>query len=370
MKFCEECGAVLSDDAKFCEECGTKVDVAAEEVATVDNDFAEKEAAEKEIVDQEADKRVVDEKTAIEAAAAEVKKESKKGLIIGCICGGVAVVGAVIVLFVTGVFGGTDMSEQLVEENATEKVASQADVDEPLSTATATPAVTSTATPTVTPVPTPEGDNSYVLEGSDSRFIHISDLKGMSKEELRYARNEIYARHGCYFKDESLSSFFSKKSWYKKTVYVGDFDESELNAYEKANLKVILRKENGVTLKDGTYMANLEDAEWYIYVEKTNGGKSANIQILKNTMWEYMYSIYDTVTIKNGKITVDTPGTELALGVQGNITIKKDYLKCQINGSTFTAQWVDSDTPFVKDLESHYYGEGEGEDDYYSEDDY
>ena len=26
MRFCEECGAPLEDDAKFCEECGTPVE--------------------------------------------------------------------------------------------------------------------------------------------------------------------------------------------------------------------------------------------------------------------------------------------------------------------------------------------------------
>lgn len=44
MRFCEECGAQLEDDALFCEECGTPVDRSVEdqEVSTyVASDEAE-----------------------------------------------------------------------------------------------------------------------------------------------------------------------------------------------------------------------------------------------------------------------------------------------------------------------------------------
>lgn len=39
-------------------------------------------------------------------------------------------------------------------------------------------------------------ENEYVLPDSANRKLKKSDLKGLSKEELRIARNEIYARHG------------------------------------------------------------------------------------------------------------------------------------------------------------------------------
>ncbi|MBQ6386007.1 MAG: YARHG domain-containing protein [Lachnospiraceae bacterium] len=108
----------------------------------------------------------------------------------------------------------------------------------PTETPTPTPTPTETPTPTPTPeetpVPTPEetpvpvtgedevvisvqGDG-YVLPGSASSKISESDLSGLSAEELRIARNEIYARHGLIFKSPELQDYFSQLDWYHGTV--------------------------------------------------------------------------------------------------------------------------------------------------------
>ena len=36
----------------------------------------------------------------------------------------------------------------------------------------------------------------YILPDSSSRILSDSEVSGLSKEELRLARNEIFARHG------------------------------------------------------------------------------------------------------------------------------------------------------------------------------
>ncbi len=87
--------------------------------------------------------------------------------------------------------------------------------------------------------------DGYLLSESDSRYYTEDELSGWSSEDLRYARNEIYARHGYIFDSEDLKNYFEEKSWYEGTVASDDFDESAFNEYEKANIELILSIENG-----------------------------------------------------------------------------------------------------------------------------
>lgn len=90
-----------------------------------------------------------------------------------------------------------------------------------------------------------EADTSadYVLPDSSSRYLTEADLAGLSKEELRLARNEIYARHGRIFTSEELGGYFSSKSWYRGTVSAADFSDDLLSQVEKDNIKLIQQME-------------------------------------------------------------------------------------------------------------------------------
>ena len=87
-------------------------------------------------------------------------------------------------------------------------------------------------------------DQSMITDGmiipdSDSRKLTDDDLKGLSADELRIARNEIYARRGRKFADKELQAHFDSMEWYAPIVEAKDFDESILNEYELYNLKLI-----------------------------------------------------------------------------------------------------------------------------------
>lgn len=82
-------------------------------------------------------------------------------------------------------------------------------------------------------------ETGYVLPDSNLRFLQESDLDGMTLDQLRVARNEIYARHGRMFDSEDLQDYFNRQPWYIGSVAPKDFDEDVLNSYEKANLEVI-----------------------------------------------------------------------------------------------------------------------------------
>lgn len=79
----------------------------------------------------------------------------------------------------------------------------------------------------------------YLLD-SHTRLLTAEELKGMSKQSLRLARNEIYARYGWLFEDRQLQNYFDKKIWYTTAEKV---DDSVLSEIELANKKLILEAE-------------------------------------------------------------------------------------------------------------------------------
>ena len=80
--------------------------------------------------------------------------------------------------------------------------------------------------------PTLTADLSFL--DSDRRLLTVADLQGLSSDQLRIARNEIYARKGRFFKDQSLTAHFSQFSWYQPNRW-----EVTLNDIEHANVKLI-----------------------------------------------------------------------------------------------------------------------------------
>lgn len=83
----------------------------------------------------------------------------------------------------------------------------------------------------------------YILPGSDSRYISESELSDLTREEVRTAINELYARHGRRFNDSSWQAYFDSKSWYVPMVDPDDFSESVFNNYELENKKTLVKWE-------------------------------------------------------------------------------------------------------------------------------
>ncbi len=87
-----------------------------------------------------------------------------------------------------------------------------------------------------------EGADTYIIPESDTEYIDKAFLENLTKEELRLARNEIFARHGRMFQDEELQRYFNSKSWYTASYTPDEFTKIHnevLNDFEKANLEVI-----------------------------------------------------------------------------------------------------------------------------------
>lgn len=78
----------------------------------------------------------------------------------------------------------------------------------------------------------------FLFADSDRRLLTAQELKPLSKEELRNARNEIYARRGRKFVRKEVSGYFKQFDWYRP-----QFGEVELTFLEAQNVALIQKFE-------------------------------------------------------------------------------------------------------------------------------
>ncbi|MDF2879125.1 MAG: hypothetical protein K0S30_2221 [Clostridia bacterium] len=79
-------------------------------------------------------------------------------------------------------------------------------------------------------------DESFIFANSDKLKLEEEDIYSLETKQLKFARNEIYARKGHIFKEDQYKAYFEAKAWYKPLRSV--FYES-LNNVEKYNIGLI-----------------------------------------------------------------------------------------------------------------------------------
>lgn len=83
----------------------------------------------------------------------------------------------------------------------------------------------------------------YILSGSEFKRLSEGEIDALSLEQLRLARNEIYARHGYIFKSEDLKAYFSQQKWYHPDA---SYDGTTLSEVEKYNVELIQNRERSL----------------------------------------------------------------------------------------------------------------------------
>lgn len=116
---------------------------------------------------------------------------------------------------------------------------SQPAKSKPAETAPATTQPATTDPATTQPAIPASGD--YILPDVQTRVYSTAELEQLSTDELWYARNEIYARHGRGFRNSELQSYFNSKPWYTRNPIDPDtFDSTvALSTTEKQNADAI-----------------------------------------------------------------------------------------------------------------------------------
>lgn len=208
--FCSGCGRriTITKDKPYCPYCGNDMSsrfgvVKEEKIVTVEPELVE------------------------ETPTHEEKAEKKKGTLI-TVCILIAVCVVLVIFIVLKHTGGSSASA-----NPASVTASQSDEAEK----TAEPVSTETASALTI------ASEDYILPDSGTRLLTDSDVEGLSLQQINYAKNEIYARHGRKFNSRELQDYFNSKSWYNGTIDPDDFTDGMLSSIEQQNVQFLSEKE-------------------------------------------------------------------------------------------------------------------------------
>lgn len=87
----------------------------------------------------------------------------------------------------------------------------------------------------------------YIFPDSNSKYLSEDEVRSVEVDKLFIGRNEIFARHGYIFEDETLKQHFESTSWYEGTVEGSQFDaDAVFNDFEKKNAELIKRIEDEI----------------------------------------------------------------------------------------------------------------------------
>lgn len=273
--YCEECGAKIPDDSRYCEVCGAAVRSLSSPSDQANVDGAKYESAEQRGYSDPRQYGGRDNRPGYDPyingdpyenrapvpgggmlPEPEKKHTGMTVLIVVLSIVAVLLVGTLVVLGIRTFGGGSGSGDpaaelpsggEQTESSRTEETQEESETDETGESFSIAPSVTEEELPTTagqteteTTAPQTAAQGDYILPDSASSYLTEADLAGLTKEELRLARNEIYARHGRIFKDADLNAYFMSKSWYTPLYEPEQFDEDAMfNEYEKANRQLI-----------------------------------------------------------------------------------------------------------------------------------
>lgn len=242
--FCRNCGKKINPNSKFCTNCGKPIEPLAETERT-----SQYENRKENYIELNEPKKSLNKKSDIQY-------------------GMVAIVVLLILIGIGGVLflvnslknnqhGSNNVVENQLESSETEEMTSKDETTEEStskeeeiteSTIETEESVENTSVEeteeTTTKKTKKKKSKDYILKNSNKKYLTKEDIDGFTEEQCRIALNELYARHGRLFHDESLQAYFDSKPWYHGTILPEDFnDNQEFNNYEIANRDLIVEYE-------------------------------------------------------------------------------------------------------------------------------
>ena len=171
--------------------------------------------------------------------------------------------------------------------------------------------------------------NMYVFPDSDKKYLSEDEVRSVEVDRLALGRNEIFARHGYIFDDDTYKQYFESMPWYEGTVPADQFNADEVfNDFEKKNAELIKKVEDEI---NGVNQANsfIGMDGWYTCITGSEGitghiNVQANGDGTVNLIFRTLEMSYDILTVQ-GAVIDDT-------------TIQADYY-----GYIITMTWSDAE---------------------------
>lgn len=87
------------------------------------------------------------------------------------------------------------------------------------------------------------------VQNCDNQYFFRSDLDGFDAQMAMLARNAPYAHAGRKFNNDTVRAYFEGFYWYYPLIEPGEFSDTMLNAYEKANMELVAAYEKEMGYK-------------------------------------------------------------------------------------------------------------------------
>lgn len=188
-------------------------------------------------------------------------------------------------------------------------------------------------------------ETNYLFPDSDKRYFTEDEVRGLGADMLKLGRNEIFARHGYIFKDDSLKEYFGSRAWYDGTVPGEQFNaDAAFNDFEKKNLELIKKIEDEVNGAQGNFIGR---SGVYISVNPPIDGMTGQIEILsvgKDTISFTVGLLEVTGSLMSGKAQITSENTAQAI----------------IDGFTISFSWSDAENMYVTNVGETDSREAEG----------
>lgn len=83
-------------------------------------------------------------------------------------------------------------------------------------------------------------DSGFVFPNSDTELINQVKIENLSDQDLTYAINEIYARHGYIFRNQQMREYYEQFIWYRGEIPSDEFSVECFNQIESDNWNLLI----------------------------------------------------------------------------------------------------------------------------------
>ncbi len=150
------------------------------------------------------------------------------------------------------------------------------------------PSVPGPASPAM---PSARTQADFIFADSDRRLLTAAELSRLSKDELRIARNEIFARRGRFFNAPDLTARFSRFAWYAPTTW-----DPKLNSIETANIDLIARADSGAGAQSGFIFPNSDTR--LLSLNEVTGLSKEQLRIARNEIFARRGRYFEAADLK------------------------------------------------------------------------
>lgn len=187
----------------------------------------------------------------------------------------------------------------------------------------------------------------YIFPDSDKKYLSEDEVRSVEVDKLAIGRNEIFARHGYIFNDDTYKQYFESMAWYEGTVPSDQFNaDSVFNDFEKKNVELIKKIEDEINGTTEISQSFIGMAGTYICISTGESNFTGMIDITNVTDSTFEYSL-STLEMSYSMLSGQAQilDSQTAQATEGGLTITftwSDSENVYVTNSGFIGDWMDA----------------------------